>query len=85
VQAISCGGVAMLLIAYLRDFQWLSNNVMRWRGVGRRFSVGVGFGFGVGVLMMFGGFMGGWLRIGGVMTRCFGKYRLVQWLPWALS
>jgi hypothetical protein len=75
----------MLLIAYLRDFQWLSNNVMRWRNAYEEFSVGVGFGFGVGVLMMFGGFMGGWLRIGGVMMPYFGKYRSVQWLPWVLS
>jgi len=68
--------VAMLLIAYLRAFRWLRNDVMRWRGVGRRFSVGVGFG--VGVLMMFGGFMRGWLRIGGVMMPYFGKYRSVR-------
>ena len=67
----------MLLIAYLRVFQWLRNDVMRWRSVGEISHVNV-WEVSVGVLMMFGGFMRGWLRIGGVMMPYFGKYRSVR-------
>jgi len=50
---------------------------MRWRSVGEIPHVSV-WEVNVGVLMMFGGFMRGWLRIGGVMMPYFGKYRSVR-------